>query len=232
MVYTEMQDKAETAISRGNIYSFLKTVYREEVTIERLQQIKAPEFSETLSEQGIELEYDFLNMPEEKLIEDLAVEYARLFIGPGPHISPHESVHHSRDDGDWGQLWGADTVSVKKFIESGGLEYKSEYTGLPDHISVELEFMQEVTMREAQAWKEKDDDGAVYCLKMEKKFIDEHLAKWAPVFCDRVITESRMNFYKAIARLTKDFILHEGVFLEDSGMMICEEELKKEKNLS
>ncbi len=210
-----LKDKSNVARSRGNIYGFLKSVYHEEITIERLQRIKAPEFKDVMSELGIKLGYDFYNRAEEELIEDLAVEYTRLFLGPGKHISPHESVYHKRDDGDWGKLWGADTVAAKKFIESGGLEYKSEYTGLPDHISVELEFMQEVTMREAQAWKEKDDDGALYCLKMEKKFIDEHLVKWVPVFCDKVIETAQLSFYKAIARLTKDFISKEEKFLNN-----------------
>ena len=114
----------------------------------------------------------FHKLLRKELIEDLAVEYARLFLGPDKHISPHESVHHERDGGDWGALWGKSTVEVKKFIESAGLEYISEYSGMPDHISVELEFMQQATSREAQAWESNDSEGALYCLKMEKKFLE------------------------------------------------------------
>jgi TorA maturation chaperone TorD len=155
---------------------------------------------------GINLEEEFLSQPEEKLLHDLAVEYTRLFLGPGKHISPHESVHHERDGGDWGRLWGKSTVEVKKFIETAGLEYKSEYSGLPDHISVELEFMQELTKRETQAWKEKDREGAIYCLKIEKKFIEEHLAKWIPTFCDKIISEAEFSFYREMSMLAKNFI--------------------------
>lgn len=197
---------AEIAKHRSNIYALLAAIYHKEVTPALLKQIKEPQFLEVLSELGAKLEDDVLKGSEDKLIEDLAVEYTRLFLGPGKHISPHESVHHERDDGDWGRLWGKSTVEVKKFIEASGLEYKSEYSGLPDHISVELEFMQKVTEREAQAWEGKDKDGAIYCLKIEKKFMDDHLKKWIPIFCDKIIAETESSFYKGMAKLTKKFI--------------------------
>jgi TorA maturation chaperone TorD len=207
---------AGSAQERSNIYGLLSIIYRQEPTSALIQQIKDPVFREGLASAGINLEEDFLNKPEEKLLEDLAVEYTRLFLGPGKHISPHESVHHERDDGDWGSLWGKSTVEVKKFIETAGLEYKSEYSGLPDHISVELEFMQEVIKRETQAWKEKDREGALYCLKIEKKFIDEHLARWIPVFCDKIISEADLSFYREMSRLAKSFIELEAKTINNS----------------
>ena len=197
---------AEMARQRSNVYGLLATIYHKELTTALLNQIKNPRFLKALSDEGVQLGDDILQRSDDELIEELAVEYTRLFLGPGKHISPHESVHHERDDGDWGRLWGKDTVLVKKFIETAGLEYKSGYTGLPDHISVELEFMHEVTKREARAWEEKDSDGAIYCLKIEKKFIEEHLVKWIPAFCDKVISGAELSFYREMAKLTRSFI--------------------------
>lgn len=202
----KQKDMAEVAKQRSNVYGLLATIYHKEITKELLKQIKHPKFLEVLSDQGVKLENDILQKHEDEVIEDLAIEYTRLFLGPDRHISPHESVHHERDDGDWGQFWGKSTVEVKKFIETAGLEYKSEYTGLPDHISVELEFMQRTTEREAQAWEGKDNDGALYCLKMEKKFIEEHLVPWLPLFCDKVIKDAELSFYREMAKLTKSFV--------------------------
>ncbi len=196
----------EIARQRSNIYGFLALIYYKELTFDLLKKIKDPQFLEVLSEQGVQLGEDILKTSEDKIIEDLAVEYCRLFLGPGKHISPHESVHHKREDGHWERLWGKDTVLVKKFIESAGLEYKPEFTGIPDHISVELEFMQKAVAREAGAWEEGDRDGAPYCLKMQKKFIDEHLIHWSPIFCDKVISEAKLSFYREMAKLTKNFI--------------------------
>ncbi len=196
----------ETATQRSNIYGLLSLIYRTEVTKDLLAHIKKPEFLSVLSDMGAKLEDDFLKGPEDKLIEDLAVEYTRLFLGPGQHISPHESIHHDTGDGDWGQFWGRSTVEIKKFVETSGLKFKSDYTGLPDHISVELEFMQLAAKREMQALEEKDNDGLLYCLKMEKMFIEEHLVKWVPIFCDKIISEAELSFYREIAKVTKNFM--------------------------
>ena len=200
------QEMAALARHRSNIYGFLAAVYRQEVTSDLLEKFKDPQFLGVLSDLGIKLNNSLLKNPEAELLENLAVDYARLFLGPGKHISPHESVHHQKNNGQWGQLWGESTVADKKFIESSGLHYNSDYTGLPDHISVELEFMQQVTLREEQAWSEQDKDTALSCLKNEKKFIEEHLARWIPSFCEKVINEAELPFYREIAGLTKKFI--------------------------
>ena len=205
MTDLEVQEKAEGARIRSNIYGFLSSMFREEITAERLRQIKGPAIKEVLSEMGIQ--YDiFSKKDQDQLLEDLAVEYTRLFLGPDKHISPHEAVHHQRDDGDWGVHWGGSTVDVKKFIETTGLEYKQEYSGMPDHISVELDFMKEAAGREAQALEEKDWEGALYCQKMEKKFIYDHLIKWIPAFCDKIISQAEISFYGDLADVTKNFI--------------------------
>jgi TorA maturation chaperone TorD len=174
------------------------------MTADLLQQVKDPRFLGVLSDLGAEGIDDLLQKPEDELLEDLAVEYARLFLGPGKHISPHESVHFQRDDGQWGKLWGASTVEVKKFIESTGLNYTEEYKGLPDHISVEFEFMQQLTLHEEKVWKEADK--AAGYRRAEKKFVEEHLMRWIPGFCEKVIQEAELPFYRAMAALTRSFI--------------------------
>jgi TorA maturation chaperone TorD len=204
MTNLEVKEKVEGARTRSNIYGFLSSMFREEINAERLLQIKGPDIKEVLSEMGIQYEI-FSQKDQDQLLEDLAVEYTRLFLGPDKHISPHEAVHHQRDDGDWGVHWGGSTVDVKKFIETTGLEYKQEYSGMPDHISVELDFMKEAAGREAQAIEEKDWEGALYCQKMEKKFICDHLIKWIPTFCDKIISQAEISFYGDLADVTKDF---------------------------
>lgn len=202
----ESEDMIKTAKQRSNIYGLLAVIFSAEVKKPLLQHMKNPEFISVLSSMGTELGDDFLNRPEDDLIEDLAIEYTRLFLGPGKHISPHESMHHERHDGDWGSFWGADTVAVKQFIEASGLKYNPGYTGMPDHISVELELMQQAAVREVQAREVNDSEGVLYCLDIQKKFAEEHLLQWIPVFCDKIISEAEMPFYREIAKLTKYFM--------------------------
>jgi len=194
------------AMQRSQIYGLLAAVFRQEVTPDLLRQIKNPRFIDVLSALGFEKIDRFLQRPEDDLIEELAVEYARLFLGPGKHISPHESVHHQREDGQWGQLWGKSTVEVKKLIESTCLQYQDSFKGMPDHISVELEFMQQVTQREAEAWETADSAALDACREIEKIFIEDHLVRWIPTFCDMVVREAESPFYREMAALTIKFM--------------------------
>jgi TorA maturation chaperone TorD len=206
MSQTKKHSSAPLANLRSALYGFLAAIYRQEVSSDLLQHIKDPQLLGVLTKLGIELNNGFFKKPEKELLEDLAVEYAHLFLGPGKHVSPHESVHHKKENTQSGQLWGESTAEVKKIIESSGLEYQPEYTGLPDHISVELEFMQQVVLREEQAWQDDDKEAALLCLENEKKFVDEHLFRWIPEFCEKVIKEADLPFYREMAKLTRTFI--------------------------
>jgi len=203
---TEIKDHGAAARHRSNIYGLLATVYRREVTSDFLEQIRDPKFLGALSVLGVEAIDDFLHKPVAELLEDLAVEYSYLFLGPGKHISPYESVHHQREDGQWGKLWEKSTAEVKRFIEATGLDYKDDFKGLPDHISVEFEFMQRLILREEQAWKEAEADKAAACRQVEKRFIEEHLMRWIPSFCEKVMQAAELPFYRAMAALTRSFI--------------------------
>ena len=70
--------------------------------------------------------------------------------------------------------------------------------------------MQELAKQEAQAWEEKAGDGARHCLKTQKRFLEEHLVKWVPHFCDEVIKNAEVSFYRELAKLTRSFIEFEG----------------------
>jgi TorA maturation chaperone TorD len=131
-------------------------------------------------------------------LDDLAVEYTRLFIGPGKHIAPYESVHRP---GDTGMLWGESTAAVKRFIEASGLKYKSTFTEMPDHIGAEFEFMQKLIALEAEGDKKSR--------QIQKKFFEEHLLRWVPNFCRKVKEEARLDFYKEAAEMTEEFMIKE-----------------------
>jgi len=205
-INTELKDMTEEALQRSNIYGFLARVFRKELTLDMIARIKSPDFREVLSDMKVKLGDEFYSEPDEDLIENLAIEYTRLFLGPGKHISPHESIHYERDDGDWGSLWGASTVEVKKFVESLGLEYKETDRSIPDHISVELELMQKIIEKEKQAWSENNGKDALHYLKIEHLFMKDHLSKWIYQFCDKVIADAELSFYREMAELTKSFI--------------------------
>jgi TorA maturation chaperone TorD len=194
------EDPAEKTIGRSNLYGFLALIFREEPTAALLRQIKSAQFSDALSSAGVKLDDDFLASPDEELLDDLALEYTRLFVGPGKHIPPSEGAQRE------GALWGKSTSHVASFVETCGFQYRPEFNDLPDHISVELEFMREVTLREAAAWKEQDRSAARHWLQIESNFIGKHLSRWVPRFCEKISQEAESSFYREMAVLTDSFI--------------------------
>ncbi len=194
------------AEKRSVIYGLLSEVYMNEVSSDLLEQIKASGLLEIISDNGSkELDLHFQGDIDE-LTEELACEYSRLFIGPGKHISPHESVHHKLDGGDWGKLWGESTVAVQKFIKSAGMTYTDDFKGIPDHISVEFEFMKQLTFQEKDAREINDEEQIKYFVSIQRKFLKEHIGSWVPDFCVKVLATAEHVFYKEIVCLTKEFI--------------------------
>ena len=202
----KLKNMARLGSQRSYIYGFLATIYRKELTPELLDQLRDSQFLEALIGIGIHLGNRFSTLPKKSLVDDLAAEYARLFLGFGRHVSPHESVHFAKDDGKWGSQWGDATVVVKGLIESLGLSFKEDNNSIPGHVSVEMELMQKIAERESRAWTEGDKEGALSFLKVEQRFIEDHLCKWIPRFYERIAAQDESSFCKEIAKLTMEFI--------------------------
>lgn len=203
---------ADTAKLRSNVYNFLNLIYAKEPDPELINTIMTPDFLNILSEIGTEFGDEVLKTPKEKLMEDLSVEYTRLFLGPGPHISPHESVYvggYRDKDPKVGLLWGNATVEVKDMVEDFGYGYRDEYNGIPDHLAVELEIMVNLTAREHDMLTNKNVQEGYQCLLQEKKFLTEHLSRWIAEFCGLVIENADHVFYRELASLTRDYVLND-----------------------
>jgi anaerobic sulfite reductase subunit A len=203
------QESLETAKARANIYGLLAAVFRAEPTVALVQEIMSPAFSGVLSDLGLSLTDSFRDYSAHDLAADLALEYTRLFIGPGPRISPHGSLHVDLGNASENMLWSRQTVAVKRFIEATGLSYDENFSGMPDHISAEFEFMAKLAQREATSWAEGDEGDAYWCREAQEKFLKEHIQSWVPRFCDKVITMAESPFYRQMAEVTKVFLSFE-----------------------
>lgn len=214
---TPTTDMAEMAAARANVYGLLADVYREEPSESFLSGLGEPDIATALNALGLSLGAVLKETPRAKLVEDLALEYTRLFIGPGSHISPNESMHVDARFGEANELWGERTVAVKKFMEGAGVAVRDDFPGMPDHITAEFEFMQRLLEKEAEAWADGADELAGNILKIENRFYEEHLSQWVCRFCERVGEAAEHAFYKQFADVTRGFIRFEG---ENLGQML------------
>ncbi len=202
---TNWKEQAESARYRSDIYGLLAAIFRQEPSAALIRELRAPPLWGVFSDLGVDLGEVFYTTPENQLIEILGEEFTRLFIGPDSHISAHESIFAEMDNG-MSQLWGQTTVAVKNFIETTGLDYNPEFSGVPDHVSVELEFMQKLSAWEAEKWQQNDRENAEFCLQVQRMFLEKHLMVWLPQFCHAVIAQADIRFYAGAAELTKNFL--------------------------
>ncbi len=66
---------------------------------------------------------------------------------------------------------------------------------IPDHISAEMPFMSYLIKNGIS--------------ELQKKFLEDHLVKWIPEYCNELQKYAGTVFYKEIANILKEFILSE-----------------------
>ncbi len=193
--------------ARLHTYRLFALIFRREPSDADIVTMRAAGFFDLLAESGGPRDAAVVRAGE------LAVEFARLFLGPGEHISPHESVH--RDDPGNGQLWGAATGQVRAFVEQLGLSYRDSFGELPDHISAELEIMAQLVEAQAGALDVGDEARRDHALAAQKWFFGEHLGRWGTTFLKKVQAASPEAFYGVSASIAIDFMEMEAELLLD-----------------
>ena len=188
------QQKTDLTETRRNFYIFLSRIFWKELKVEDLDSFEKSQLTITFRSLGYTLpEID----RSSAALDVLATEYCRLFIGPGKHVSPHESIHRQGIDNS--RLWGEIASQVKGLYQQYGLEMRDECDLMPDHISLEFEFMGRLIAEQIQTSDPKWYD-------LQKHFFDQHLNRWVPDFCRKVMKRAEHEFYGIIAQITRDFI--------------------------
>ena len=135
--------------------------------------------------------------------EDLLVAYAKLFVGPNELLAPpYGSVYL---DGEK-TVMGDSTMEVIKMYEEQGLSMDGEFRNLPDHITVELEFMYYLILKEVEALEKSQWDAALDFIKKQEFFLNNFLQRWVKPFCDKIKQGTDNEFYTSLADCASVFI--------------------------
>jgi TorA maturation chaperone TorD len=133
---------------------------------------------------------------------ELTAEYHRLFVGPGAlPAPPYESVYRE----GW-RVMGETTLDVRRRYEEAGYVFTPSVNEPPDHLAAELAFMALLAEEEAEAWEAEDASAALSWLERERGFLDDHLSRWLPAFCDRLLTSTDAPFYRGLAGALREFV--------------------------
>ena len=136
-------------------------------------------------------------------IDSLAVEHARLFIGPFQLVAPpYGSIYI--DDGK--TVMSDSTARVAAFYHSCGLHLADDFHELPDHFAVELEFMSFLAFKQREAAHSGDKPEVTRLTSLQQEFLGRFLMPWLEPFTSAIINDGEAPFYQAIARCTAAFI--------------------------
>jgi putative dimethyl sulfoxide reductase chaperone len=210
---------ARVMAERQIMYRFLARAFRKEMDRELLDEIIQLDLSTVSGVQEIDTGFQmlgrFLQDLNETALNDLAADYARIFLGAGPRQAggafPYESVYTSPQ----GLLMQEARDQVVEFYRQEGVQCSTDFHDPEDHIAQELEFVAYLCEKTGQALEEQDDDAARHYLHKQRGFIDSHLSAWAPRLCTDVARIAATDFYKAIALITSGYLVIDQSLIAD-----------------
>ena len=135
--------------------------------------------------------------------EELAVDYAKLFVGPFElKAPPYGSVYL---DGER-RVMGDSTLRVISMYQGAGLSIDEGFREVPDHIAAELECMHYLASKAAEELEGSAPGNEFTFVSTQKRFMDELLGPWVPAFCELIKRESSSAFYRVLAGSLEAFI--------------------------
>jgi putative dimethyl sulfoxide reductase chaperone len=149
-----------------------------------------------------------LNSPSGVIFSDaLMAEYTRLFA-LNLHCPQYEADYVSRSSFNWSHVISSVTGMYSNF----GVQLASGVGERPDHIAVELDFMNLLATKEAHARKLNQAANVKVCRRAQKLFIASHLSRWGVIFARKLREETRLDFYLGVAALMEEFISAEAKY--------------------
>jgi len=205
--------------NRENLYRLLSRFYRIEVDEVFLNQLMSMTFPEECDDADLDEGYKMLNAwllsPNEDPLTDLAVDYARVFLGAGifegPVAYPYESVYTSKER----LIMQEARDQVLAIYRAKGLDRIATFEVPEDHVSIELEFLAHLCRESREAFVDGDPSRAVAALKEQKEFIERHVGKWVPAFCSDIEDCATTDFYLAAAKITRGFLNMEQAIIDE-----------------
>jgi len=144
-------------------------------------------------------------------IVDLQAEYTRIFVGTERVLAPFwESVYFSEGR----MVFQEQTMQVRKWYRSYGLEPEKLNAEPDDHIGLEMGFVSHLARLGLQALDEEDDVKLEELLAAQRQFMSEHLLRWGPEWCSLVEKNAKTDFYRGLARLTLGALLSAAAWLD------------------
>ena len=129
---------------------------------------------------------------------DFQAEYIRLFdVGT---VRPPCPLY----GGEWGMARRSTMEDALRFYRFFGLRIDEGTRELPDHVTVQLEFMEVMAYTEGTARVRGADTRPL--VLAQRDFLSRHLGKWFPMLRRKIGSQSPSPFYDALTDVADAFI--------------------------
>lgn len=156
-----------------------------------LEDVFANNTNEGLLEELDDLLKEYSSTNRENLFSDLKTEYHRLFIGYKKLLAPpYASVYWDST----GKLMQEPAILLKRLYKEWGFEVSKDYKDLPDHISLQLEFLYQLG-----EIMNKGSESILY--DVQKRVIDDIILKWIYKFAENINNYQSLKFYGLMVKI-------------------------------
>jgi len=152
--------------------------------------------------------------------QELAVDYARVFLGAGNYdritAPPYESVFTSEErilmqDARYGALC---------YYRRAGLDLPADNTTPEDHLGFELQFAAALCDRAKEAIAAGDGRALQEAVALGYSFFAFHQRNWLPQLCDAVDEWAQTDFYRQLAAVTRGYVDTEAAYFEAAASLL------------
>ena len=133
---------------------------------------------------------------------DLSVAYTRLFLGPPAMLAPPYASFYL----DRGIVMGPSSVEMMKLYGEAGLRLDDEFTEMPDHVAVVLEFLYYLLFEEARAGARNAYEEKEKLQNIKTRFLKNYVFPWIPRFCGEIKRADEHPAYTKLGECLDTFV--------------------------
>lgn len=192
-VVASLRSPAEAAAYSGT-YRLVARLWLCELDRDLLQKLGSPPLRDAFVEAGGILPAG----DEEQVVEQLAVDYCRLLVGPRDHLPPYQSVwQSSRLESDW-------AASMQTFIQVAGYDTGGLPRGMMlDHLAVQLDVLGHILGEISARQAEPEILGSLS--ELAYVFFATHLT-WPTELLSAAAQRAGTDFYRSAVLLTRNLL--------------------------
>lgn len=191
--------------TRANVYGFLARLLRSKVDPAFLIAMRSVDFASKVEDpevnEGYQLINRYLAQCNERSVVELSRDYDHLFSGAlsrnDKQICLYEAMQVAVDEDDAIDM----REDIEALMHEEGFALGAGWAGTCDHASIELEIMQVLSRRAAEAARANDIDEVNRLMVRQLDFFTTHIANWLPALAHRMTGRAGTDFYKGVGCL-------------------------------